>query len=37
MVAMGPRAFFGFVRGFVYGFRGIDGGKETPGVEAGES
>ena len=36
MVAMEPRAFFGFIRGFVYGLRGIDEGRETPGVEAGE-
>ena len=36
MVAMGPRAFFWtFSRGFVYDLRGIDAGKETPGVEAG--
>jgi hypothetical protein len=33
---MGPRAFWTFSRGFVYDLRGIDAGKETPGVEAGE-
>jgi hypothetical protein len=34
VVAMGPRAFFWFLRGFVYGLSGIDVGRETPGVEA---
>ena len=38
MVAMGPlRLDFceAFLRGFVYGLRGIEG-RETPGVETGE-
>lgn len=36
MFAMGPRAFFGFLRGLVYALRGIDEESETPGVEAVE-